>query len=95
MTDEPLAEETQKAKAQFDELTAIRKIINIFEKFDEGAQYRIQSYVQHYLNELELARNNGKQPGYFSTFVDNGIANCDVAQDEVLVLRGSADNDRG
>jgi len=30
MTDEPLAEETQKAKAQFDELTAIRKIINIF-----------------------------------------------------------------
>ena len=52
MTDEPLAEETQKAKAQFDELTAIRKIINIFEKFDDGAQFRIQSYVQHYLDQM-------------------------------------------
>ncbi len=56
MTEEPLAEETQKAKAQFDELTAIRKIINIFERFNGPAQFRIQSYVNHYYEEMEAAR---------------------------------------
>lgn len=56
MTEESLIEKTQKARAQFDELSAIRKIINIVERFDESAQHRIKSYVASYYEEMENAR---------------------------------------